>query len=152
MRCRPPWLEPGAADLPLVHIACATSFAPVYMPPPAARGPAEGAAASGAPPVWVWDAEGERTEAEAAAFGAALSRMQLWYAHMLTTVFIMTEDGGGLPGRAARQSARAPAASSEEEVAAPAPTAFTTYGWRLTLVAKRRRDSRLSVRHSKGGL
>ena len=61
MRCRPPWLAPGAADLPLVHIACATSFAPVYMPPPAARGPAEGAAAAGAPPVWVWDAEGERT-------------------------------------------------------------------------------------------
>ena len=38
----------------------------------------------------------ERSTEEDAAFRSALARMQLWYAHMLTTVFLMTEEGIGL--------------------------------------------------------
>lgn len=37
------------------------------------------------------DAEGNRTEAEQSSFHGALAWMQLWYAHQLTTVFLMTD-------------------------------------------------------------
>jgi hypothetical protein len=37
------------------------------------------------------DADGRRSADEQAAFSSALASMQLWYAHQLTTVFLMRE-------------------------------------------------------------
>lgn len=47
--------------------------------------------------------QGLRTEAEKAAFGAALKTMGVWYAHRLTTTFIMSELPPGWPKSAKDQ-------------------------------------------------
>eukprot|EP00966_Prymnesium_polylepis_P320531 7376914-Prymnesium_polylepis.1 len=44
------------------------------------------------------DGNGERSEAEKAAFGEALSTMQLWYAHPLTTAFLTRSLPAGYEG------------------------------------------------------
>ena len=43
------------------------------------------------------DKRGRRTAKEQTAFGHALSKMQLWYAHMKTIVFLLTETPQGWP-------------------------------------------------------
>ena len=43
------------------------------------------------------DERGERTPQEAAAFGTALETMGVWYAHRLTTTFIMSQLPDGWP-------------------------------------------------------
>ena len=66
----------------------------------------------------------ERSDDEDAAFRSALARMQLWYAHMLTTVFLMTEEGIGL--------SRALLRPSEQATMGPATGGVLTYtqrGW-----------------------
>ena len=54
------------------------------------------------------DEAGGRSDAEATAFKTALRRMNLFYAHTLTTVFLMTEPGQSPIGHSpAAQSAPA---------------------------------------------
>ena len=64
--------------------------------------------------------------------------MQIWYAHMLTTVFMMTEPGGlstgayGLvtaAGSAATGRAAAPAPNDNAVVATDANLPYTQRGW-----------------------
>ena len=43
------------------------------------------------------DADGQRTAPEAAAFGTALRTMGMWYAHRLTTTYIMSQLPAGWP-------------------------------------------------------